>query len=226
MTRDHTLIEELLSADALDGLDLEDRAMLERLRGEHGSCEDCTRLEIEFLEVAGRLGFALAPIPVRVEMADEILARAGDTPSSVGAVDLTRGRFGNWRAVVAVAALFLFFVGGGILFGLTRGHEKIAVFRGAAAKLQMTFTPGKSGAELRGSNFAALPSGEVYELWAIRGGTPIRTACFRPLDGDVQLSIGAALRSTDVMAVTVESAACPTTPTTAPILKANLAQVF
>ena len=75
--RDHSLIEELLSADALGGLDPADRALLDRERAAHGACEECARLEAEFTEVAGHLGLVLDLVPVRAGMAEDIL-RAAD----------------------------------------------------------------------------------------------------------------------------------------------------
>ncbi len=61
MNGDHTKIEELLAVNALGGLDRADVELLTRLRGEHGACEECARIEAAFSEVAGRLGFALDP---------------------------------------------------------------------------------------------------------------------------------------------------------------------
>ena len=45
MTRDHALIDELLSARALDGLDETDAAVLARELAAHGDCDECRRLE-------------------------------------------------------------------------------------------------------------------------------------------------------------------------------------
>ena len=58
MTRDHTVIEELMAVDALGGLDGDDRALLERERESHGAaCAECALLEKGFAETAGRLAF-------------------------------------------------------------------------------------------------------------------------------------------------------------------------
>ena len=61
MTRDHRLIDELLAVRALDGLDEDDAARLDRELASHGDCAECRRLEAEHLEVAGMLPLALDP---------------------------------------------------------------------------------------------------------------------------------------------------------------------
>ena len=93
MTRDHTVIEELLAIRSLGGLDGDDVARLDRELAAHGDCEECRRLTDEYAETAGRLGFALDPTPVDMEQADEILRRATHpatqeaAPPPVGAPD-------------------------------------------------------------------------------------------------------------------------------------------
>ena len=85
MTRDHSLIEELMAADALGGLDDEDRALLERERASHGDCAECREIESGFAEAAGRLGFVLTPEPVDETMADRILASSRTGTEEPGA---------------------------------------------------------------------------------------------------------------------------------------------
>ena len=85
MTRDHSLIEELMAAEALGGLDDDDRELLERERASHGDCAECREIGSGFAETAGRLGFVLTPEPVDETMADRILASsrtATQEPSS------------------------------------------------------------------------------------------------------------------------------------------------
>ena len=79
MHRDHTAIDELLAARALDGLDAQDAARLERELEAHGDCAECRRLEAEHAEVAGMLALTLEPRPVDAAMADRILAAPGTT---------------------------------------------------------------------------------------------------------------------------------------------------
>jgi anti-sigma-K factor RskA len=223
MTRDHSRIEELMAAEALGGLDDDDRAALARERAVHGDCEECARLEASFAETAGRLGFALDPEPVGDEMADRILGAPGT--SAPGTRPVTR-RSAPRRGLVAVAAAVALVVAVVLVRDATRPRELAATFSGSApAHLEMRFTPGDPGARLRGSGFAPIPSGHTYELWMIRGGTPIRATCFIPHAGRIDLALATPVQGSDVMAVTVESSSCPSAPTTTPILTADLSTV-
>jgi hypothetical protein len=232
MTLDHSLIEELMAADALGGLDPDDRELLSRERASHGSCEECARIEASFAEAAGRLGFALAPIPIEDSLADDILLRSAalaptpvaaeaPAPAAPDVVDLTRvrERRAPWLALVAVAAAFVLIVGYLVVRG-PGGETAVLQGAGRAEHLEVTFSPGEPGASLTGTGFDALPAGQVYELWAIRGDTPIKASCFTPDGGDVDLRVDAEIEIGDVMAVTVEPA-CATAPTTAPIITAD-----
>src|SRR5690348_14462454 len=76
-TTEHERIEELLAVRALGGLEPGELVEFDRLRTEHGlDCEVCARAELEFDEIAGRLGFVLAPVAVPGGMEDALLSRA------------------------------------------------------------------------------------------------------------------------------------------------------
>jgi hypothetical protein len=219
MTRDHSRIEELMAADALGGLDEDDRAALASERAAHGDCEECANLEAGFGATAGRLAFALDPISGDDDAADAILRRAGKTGAHAAPRRVRRS-----RALIAAAVVIL--VAAVVVRDLTGTQPVSVAFSGTVpAHLEMRFTPGDPGAKLRGSDFAALPSGRVYELWMIRDGTPLRATCFTPDAGQVQLALSHPVEAGDVMAVTVESASCPSAPTTEPILTADLSKV-
>lgn len=82
MIRDHSTIEELLSARALDGLDPNDQAALIAEIDAHGpDCAECRRLHDEYEEVGGRLAFALDPAPVREGLEEETVALAMRAPA-------------------------------------------------------------------------------------------------------------------------------------------------
>ncbi|HCO04202.1 MAG TPA: hypothetical protein DIT48_12735, partial [Actinobacteria bacterium] len=58
--RSHDAIEELIAADALDGLDEVGRRELLRMRSLHGAdCAVCLRLEADYAEVASELAMSL-----------------------------------------------------------------------------------------------------------------------------------------------------------------------
>ena len=242
--RDHALIEELLSVDALDGLDDADRALLDRERTAHGACEECATLEAELSEVAGRLGLSLEPVSVRAGMVDDILGTAGrpgissESPGEPGRletvpVDLERrGRRAGppWRGLVAVAAAFVLFAGGWLVHDATSsgGGElagaRFVRFEGEAGTLAIAYEPGRSGVLLFGSDLPDPGEDRVYEIWMIAGeDPPVSGGCLRPDDGRILIFVDADVATADLMAVTVEPASCPSAPTTDPVLTAPLA---
>jgi hypothetical protein len=233
--RDHTVIEELLSVDALGGLDDADRALLDRERAAHGACEECASLETEFAEVAGRLGMSLEPVAVRDGMVEDILREpgraSGDDDAPIPIVGPAPRTSGAWRALVAVAAAFMLFVGGWVVRSVTAGDDggqlrasKFVRFEGENGTLAMAYEPGKPGVVFFGSDLPDPGDGRVYEIWMIQGqDAPVSGGCVRPEDGRVLTYVDANLGATDQMLVTVESDACPGAPTSDPVLSASLA---
>lgn len=227
MIRDHALIDELLAARALDGLDAGDAALLERELAAHGDCEECRRLEIEHAEVAGMLALALDPRPVREDMADRILAQGRTATAPIERLEARRGaRVGWWQAAFGVAAaVALVFA---ILLATRDGGSPgvpgpaIVAFEGAApGELAVSFTPGESGALVWATGLPDPGPGKVYELWMIEDGEPVRGACLAPSGGAAAAFLDADPSSADLMAVTVESRECPDAPTTDPVYTAE-----
>jgi hypothetical protein len=144
MTRDHALIDELLAIRALDGLDDDDAARLERELATHGDCAECRRLEGEHAEVAGVLALALEPRPVGEAMVDRILSQSRTdvtttAPAAAAPVDeleaRRKARLGRWRAafgVAAAVALVLAFVLATRPDGGVPVPETIVAFEGAS----------------------------------------------------------------------------------------------
>jgi hypothetical protein len=225
VTRDHDQIEELLAVRALGGLDGDDRQLLIREIGAHGDCDECRRLELEYEETAGRLAFALDPTPVGAEAADEILRRAS-TPEVVRPIPARPRR--TWQALGAVAAVIALVVAVAVAIPRptaavhARSDQSVIHFTGSGGELAMAYAPGEPGAVFVGSGFSDPGPGKVYEIWMIQGKTPVRGGCVRPHDGSIATFLNANLRGVDLMAVTVESSACPARPTTTPLLTAPL----
>ena len=240
--RDHSAIEELLSAEVLGGLDVPDREALYREMGEHGpDCAECRQLRDEYGEVAGRMAFALEPVPIRPELEEETVELARMQGQGVplrrvrgGRVVAGLGRmrpFGVFSPLVAAAAAVALFFGGWVARGLIGGGgppfdvttARVVTFQGEAGDLAVAYRPGQTGAYVFGSNLQAPPSNRVYEVWMFQEGTPVRGACFRPKPGGTSLTyLDANLETAQQMAVTVESPSCPSAPTTQPILTADL----
>jgi len=246
-SRDHAAIEELLASRALGALEEADARLLARELATHGpGCEECARLEREYAEVAAALAAALDPIAVRDGLQDEVVARAlvrrpgpalrlarpGDRPAAaeaVGPADRS-GRRRVLRALGALAAAAALVVGGWVLRDLTLPPVPgvpvgavVARFEGRApGVLVAAFRPEEPGMVLLGEGLPEPPRGRRYELWVIRAGRPIRAGCFAPLRGQVAASMETEVQPADLLAVTVEPAACPASPTAEPILTASI----
>lgn len=228
--RDHERLEALLAAQALGGLDPEDAELLARERAEHGpGCKECARLEREYVEVAGHLALALDAVPVREGLEDEVVARA---------LRRTRGpampRPAAWRRLPMLAAAAALLVGGWVLRDLTLperpagpppgflAEATIVRFEGPGeGTLAVAFRPTRPGAYLLGADLPAPPEGNRYELWVFHEGQPASGGCFAPEDGTVVMPLEADVGAADLLAVTIEPAACPVAPTTDPILTAD-----
>jgi anti-sigma-K factor RskA len=229
MTRDHALIDELLAARALDGLDAGDATLLERELAAHGDCEECRRLEIEHAEVAGMLALALDPRPVREDMADRIIAAGRTATAPIERLE-ARGdtRLGWWQAAFGVAAaVALVFA---MLLATRDGGSPgvpgsaIVAFEGPApGELAMSYTPGEPGALVWATGLPDPGPGKVYALWMIDDGEAARGACLAPERGAVAAFLDTDPSSADLLAVTVESQECPDAPTTDPVYTAELA---
>jgi hypothetical protein len=236
--RDHGWIEELFVVRSLGGLDPQDEHELHREMVEHGAeCSECRRLEAEYAgyeDAAGRLAFALDPVPVREGLEDRVVAIAvGGQPMTMATPrELRRARRQPspvLRPLVAVAASIVLLAVGWAAGALTSGDDvaippdaRVVVFESEGeGALALAYRPGDRGVYLVGS-LDPQPEDRAYELWTFRGDTPVPGGCFRPgADGSVFEFLDAEFEPTPLMAVTVESASCPSAPTTDPILIAQ-----
>jgi hypothetical protein len=238
MTRDHSVIEELMAIDALGGLDGNDLATLERERAAHGAdCAECLALERAFAETAGRLAFALDPQPVDEDVLERILAAPRTSPAAARARDDLAERRARrpkaWQGLVAAAAaIVLLVVVVATALPSTTGvteaapTQRIVTFSGETdGTLAMAFTPGQPGAVFWGSGLPDPGPGKVYEIWMIEGDRPVSGGCVSPTDGVIALRVDANIGTTDTMAVTAEPADCPAAPTSRPVLLADLTTV-
>jgi hypothetical protein len=247
--RDHAAIEELIATQALGGLERPEQSALAAERSTHGEgCEECLRLENAYAEVAGRLAFALEPTEIREGLEDELVARARSAPEqatlraarpddarSVGAA--RAGRAVSRIVAAAVTALLLFAAGAAGYLLAPRGDtltEEAAAYLAEPAtqvvhmtdanvgNVTIAYQPGRPESFLLGSSLQAAPSGKTYELWMIRGTTPVPGGCFSPTDGGLVKRIDADPSGAQEMAVTVEPEQCSKAPTSKPILSAPL----
>ncbi|HEY5858666.1 MAG TPA: anti-sigma factor [Actinomycetota bacterium] len=242
MTRDHTVIEELMAVDALGGLDGDDRALLERERESHGAdCAECALLEKGFAETAGRLAFALDAEPVDDAVVDRILGSSDGSPASEAVVEIPqaprdeveerrarRPRVWLVAAAAAAAVVAIAVVAAGTIVPSTTSvqattSQRLVVFTGETeGTLAMAFTPGEPGAVFWGSDLPDPGADRVYEIWMIEGDEAVSGGCVTPTDGVIAVRVEASIGTTDTMAVTTEPSDCPSTPSSDPILTADL----
>ena len=228
---DHDEVEALLALRALGGAEQEDDRRLDTAMAGHAPCETCRALEESTADAAGRLAFALPPRPVSSALEERVVTEARGSRADARAPVVGPRTWLRTAAVAAVVALVAFAAGWGLRGPATTPGGRLAGVRvasldAAEGSMAFAFRPGERGALLFGSHVAAPASGRVYELWLIRGGTPIRQGCFAPASGGtVVLTVQGTVRSSDTAAVTVESDACPAAPTTTPIAAAKLSNL-
>lgn len=234
--RSHDLIEELIAADVLHGLDELDRHRLERELESHGpDCEECDRLIAEYSEVAARLAVSLDPAPPSAEAEERVMALLEDGALAKPERDAppppsARRR---WIEFVAVAAAFAVLGG---LVGRALPREGVRVdqrFIAFAAEpgtrfipfpakdgqtLAVAVNPGASGGWIVGSGLPRLADGKVYELWYLpdANGTLQPAGTFEASGGRVisHVSVGASFVA---LAVSIEPHGGSRTPTLPPV---------
>jgi hypothetical protein len=228
----HDLIEELLAAQALGGLDAAEAEALASARAEHGSaCLECARLEQEFAEAAAALALDLEPVPVREGFEDEVVTsalaeRPAGTPAEVAPrawsrpVEVAPSPWARRLGALAAAAALLLggFALGRITLDETGPTGDLAVLRlqgDAPGAISVAYGPG--GGVVVGSGIPDAQGNGVYALWTITGETPTLLGCFAPEAGALTGSFDGAVGGADLMAVTVEASPCPDAPTSDPI---------
>lgn len=241
--RSHELIEELIAADVLDGLDELDRRRLEREMQSHGSdCEECDRLIAEYAEVAARLAISLDPAPASTEAEERVMALVRDFEET-GAEPFVEDRERptaprrttrrRWIALVAVAAAFA--VLGGLVgralprtapkldqrflaFAARPGTRFIAFPPKDGETLAVAVNAGAPGGWIVGSGLPGLADGKVYELWYLpeANGTLTPAGTFVASKGRVvsPVSVGSSFVA---LAVSIEPQGGSTTPTLPPV---------
>jgi anti-sigma-K factor RskA len=223
MIRDHDAIEELLAVEALGGLDGDDRASLDRMLADHDDCAVCRRLRAAYGETAAALAASLDPEPVDLSVADRIIGGSDEL------AERRARRARRWVPIVAVAAVIAL-VGAFVIVrdrattpGTVNWAQRVVAFDGGSGEFAMAYVPGRSGVVLWGDDLPQMEPGQTLELWMITDDVPVKGACIAPTDGRVAAFLDADVSEAEVMAVTVESTACPDAPTADPIFTAPLA---
>lgn len=235
-TRQHDMIEELVVARVLDGLDDSDERLLVVEMAAHGpDCPQCAELLVGYGEVAGQLALSLEPVPLSAGSEERLLAAARlsvlePAPATPAAPAITEippaerrrptGRVRRWVAASVAAALVVAAGAAGYL-AAPRGQElRVAALEPQAGQtgeqVAVAYQPGSERAFVVGI-LPSLPEGQVYELWFRRSGSMAMepAGVFVPQDGRVVAEVTVGDRI-DLLAVTVEPGFQPQ-PTTTPI---------
>jgi anti-sigma-K factor RskA len=224
--RPHDEIEQLIAADALDGLDEAGRRELTRLRAEHGpDCAQCLLLETEYGEVASQLATMVEPLPLSSD-AEEALIRAARVP--LGEREEPAGRrlrvISGGRRVqrmvtaVAVAAAIALLAGlAGYSVAPKPAPLASVTYRSGEQQLTIVYVEGQTQALAVGS-LPPLEGGKVYELWyqPRAGANMVPAGTFVPQNGVVVAPVELG-ESFVAVAMSVEPTGGSPQPTTTPI---------
>jgi anti-sigma-K factor RskA len=238
----HDDLRELLGAYALDAVDGQERAAIER---HLGGCAACLAEVGAHRETAALLGEAGAPAPPHVwDRISAALPEGLGRPDELSAARERRGsRWGGWLVAAGVAAVVAVF---GVKFVQQDG--RIEELRGAAARvpvleraLAVALDPAAQPVELRApagdqelqvvllpdgeglvtaDNLRPLPPERTYQLWAlVCDRAPVSAAV---LGADPGLTSFTAPSGLDGLAVTEEPAGGAATPQGTPLLSGSV----
>ena len=196
----HARIEELLAADALDGLDDQGKRELELVLADHDpACPECAQLRAAYADVAAGLAMSLDPEPAdaaaeeRLAAAARAHARQPVDPSavaerpgpSVTAPVPLRPRRDPLRILsVAIGAAACLLVAGIVGYSIrpsgeqqmvssftSQGNVRTAHLSSGPTTMTLYYRPGEHAALVTGTGFADPPSGHIYEVWYRSAGS-------------------------------------------------------
>jgi anti-sigma-K factor RskA len=238
----HDELEQLIAAEALDGLsELEHRRMVQEMERHGPDCEECQRLVAEYAEVASRLAFAVPAATLAAGAEERLLSAAlTERPSSVPAPsrvvpEREPRKARRWIAAVAVAAALAVIGGAAGYLIAPRGpntNAQLVAFvsqpgtrvvpleptpgQPGGRQLAVAFRPGTTEAWVFGS-LPELSNDRVYELWFQDPSAELHPGgVFVPKDGTVAAQTTLA-QSFKALAVSIEPPGGSAQPTTTPI---------
>ena len=222
--RTHDQLEELIAADALDGLSEADRRHMREEMAAHGpGCAACARLLADYAQVAAKLSTLVEPMPVSAGAERRLVRALGATGAPAPSED--RGAVRRmplprrWAAAVAVAASLV--AAGAVGYAVAphaKGVQVVAFPARGGQSLAVAYQPGSRSGVLVGSNLPDPPSGKVYELWfqPSPGAAMHPAGTFRPAAGRVHAPVSLGTSFT-ALAISVEPRSGSAHPTANPI---------
>jgi anti-sigma-K factor RskA len=231
--------DDLKEAYALGALSEEERREIEDYLETHPEL----RAEVDDLKsVANLLALSPQEHEPSPELRRDLLERISSSPgSTTPAADPSPRQTGFWRlfgpgGLVAAAVLALFTIGmfawnaslqeeNQTLRGELQGQRTYAMqgtgtaqeVRGEVVRL------GDERAVLVAEAFPRPPEGEIYEAWIMRDDVPEPAGLFEPNDAGVAAApIEGSIEGADAVAVTVEPSGGSSSPTSDPLITANI----
>jgi Anti-sigma-K factor rskA/Putative zinc-finger len=240
----HAEAEEVLGAYALEAVpEAEMRRVEEHLRGcpEHRAAAAELRRTSALLPLTTEEGNPSPDLRARIVAAvkttppqpAEPVAPVSDTRHAWAVPQRRTSPF--WTSTVplrqlAVAAALMLALGIGGLVGYQLGHStqsQVAyTFQGdptaaPGAEARLIYFKDRKQAVVAVSGLPRLSSGQVYEMWLIKGGVPVGEGVSSSQTGDVAAQISGDVSQFQQFAITIEPGEQPL-PTTKPILVGNL----
>jgi anti-sigma-K factor RskA len=232
--------DDLKEAYALGALSEQERREVEGYLGEHPELH----AEVEDLESVANL-LALAPQehePSPKLRRDLLNSISSSSPGTTPAADLSARQTGFWRlfgtgGLAAAAALALVAIGmfawnaslqeeNQTLQGELEGQQKSYALQSTGAAQEMrgeVVRLGDERAVLVAEDLPSPPEGETYQAWILREDVPEPAGLFEPNDtGAAAAPLEGSIESADAVAVTVEPSGGSSSPTSDPLMTANV----
>ena len=230
--------EDLKEAYALGALSEEERQEVEDYLMTHPEL----RAEVDDLRSVANL-MALAPQEYEPspKLRRDLMNRISSSPDATPAADPSPRQSGLWRvfgpgglaaaAVLALVTIGMFAWNASLqeenqtLQGELQGQQTYALEgTGAAQEVQGEVVRlGDERAVLVAEDLPSLPEGETYETWILREDVPEPAGLFEPDDAGVAAApIEGSIEGADAVAVTVEPSGGSSSPTSDPLMTANV----
>jgi anti-sigma-K factor RskA len=231
--------DDLKEAYALGALSKEERREVEDYLGEHPEL----RAEVDDLESVANL-LALAPQeyePSPKLRRDLLNSISSSSPGTTPAADPSTRQTTLWRlfgpgglaaaAVLALVTIGMFAWNASLqeenqtLQGELQGQQTYALqSTGAAQEVQGEVVRlGDERAVLVAEDLPSAPEGKTYEAWILREDIPEPAGLFEPNDtGPAAASLEGSIEGADAVAVTVEPSGGSSSPTSDPLMTANV----
>ena len=230
--------EDLKEAYALGALSEEERQEVEDYLMTHPEL----RAEVDELRaVANLMAFAPQEYEPSPKLRRDLMNRISSSPDATPAADPSPRQSGLWRvfgpgglaaaAVLALVTIGMFAWNASLqeenqtLQGELQGQQTYALEgTGAAQEVQGEVVRlGDERAVLVAEDLPSLPEGETYETWILREDVPEPAGLFEPDDAGVAAApIEGSIEGADAVAVTVEPSGGSSSPTSDPLMTANV----